>query len=114
MINYYKKDHELKKELYYTKQLLKADSVISKDFSYLASTIHKKYDTEALTEEKERLEKATSWGIWIIAGLIILLIALTIALMIKYRNEKKIKANYKILEEKILHKSSARNHYGEN
>lgn len=107
LINYYKKDNELKKELYYTKQLLKADSVISKDFSYLASTIHKKYDTEALTEEKERLEKATSWGIWIIVGLIILLIALTFALMIKYRNEKKIKANYKILEEKILNKSSA-------
>ena len=106
LINYYKKDNELKKELYYTKQLLKADSVISKDFSYLASTIHKKYDTEALTEEKERLEKATSWGIWIIVGLIILLIALTFALMIKYRNEKKIKANYIILEEKILNKSS--------
>lgn len=107
LINYYKKDSELKKELYYTKQLLKADSVISKDFSYLASTIHKKYDTEALTEEKERLEKATSWGIWIIVGLIILLIALTIALMIKYKNEKRIKANYLILEEKILNKSSA-------
>lgn len=106
LINYYKKDSELKKELYYTKQLLKADSVISKDFSYLASTIHKKYDTEALTEEKERLEKATSWGIWIIVGLIILLIALTIALMIKYKNEKRIKANYLILEEKILNKSS--------
>lgn len=106
LINYYKKDNELKKELYYTKQLLKADSVISKDFSYLASTIHKKYDTEALTEEKERLEKATSWGIWIIVGLIILLIALTFALMIKYKNEKKIKANYIILEEKILNKSS--------
>ncbi|MBO6185998.1 MAG: AraC family transcriptional regulator, partial [Chryseobacterium sp.] len=28
LINYYKKDNELKKELYYTKQLLKADSVI--------------------------------------------------------------------------------------
>ncbi|MBO6183798.1 MAG: helix-turn-helix domain-containing protein, partial [Chryseobacterium sp.] len=72
----------------------------------LASTIHKKYDTEALTEEKERLEKATSWGIWIIAGLIILLIALTFALIVKYRNEKRIKANYIILEEKILNKSS--------
>ncbi|MBD3904093.1 AraC family transcriptional regulator [Chryseobacterium sp. Ch-15] len=106
LINYYKKDNELKKELYYTKQLLKADSVISKDFSYLASTIHKKYDTEALTEEKERLEKATSWGIWIIGGLIILLIALTFALIVKYRNEKRIKANYIILEEKILNKSS--------
>ncbi|WP_426474116.1 helix-turn-helix domain-containing protein [Chryseobacterium balustinum] len=106
LINYYKKDNELKKELYYTKQLLKADSVISKDFSYLASTIHKKYDTEALTEEKERLERATSWGVWIIVGLIILLIALTFALMIKYRNEKKIKASYIILEENILNKSS--------
>ncbi len=106
LINHYKKDNEVKKELYYTKQLLKADSVISKDFSYLASTIHKKYDTEALTAEKERLEKTTSWGIWIIVGLIILLITLTIALMIKYKNEKKIKSNYKILEEKILHKSS--------
>lgn len=105
LINYYKKKNDNKQELFYTKQLLKADEVISKDFLYLASVVHKEYDTKTLREEKERLEKATSQGKWLISGLVFLAISLAIILVIKYRNEKRIKKNYKILEEKILEKN---------
>ncbi|WP_379964223.1 helix-turn-helix domain-containing protein [Epilithonimonas sp. UC225_85] len=105
LINHYKKEKNDPKELYYTKQLLKADRIISNDFSYLSSTIHKEYDTKTLQEEKERLERKTSWGVWIIIGLIFFAAALIFVIFIKYRNEKRIKINYRILENRILNNS---------
>lgn len=102
LINHYKNEKNNVKELYYTKQLLKADRIISTDFSYLSSKIHKEYDTKTLQEEKERLERTTSWGAFIIIGLILFAAMLIIILIIKYRNEKKTKINYLILEQKIL------------
>lgn len=81
---------------------MKADRIISKDFAYLSSTIHKDYDTRTLQEEKERLERTTSWGKWIIIGLIFLALLLVAIIAEKLRNEKNIKINYKILEDKIL------------
>ena len=45
------------KQVYYMKQLLKADSVISKDFVYLAPKIHKEYDAKSLYESKTELEE---------------------------------------------------------
>ncbi|PZU90500.1 MAG: AraC family transcriptional regulator [Chryseobacterium sp.] len=102
LINHYKNKKNSEKELYYTKQLLKADSIISKDFTYLSLKIHKEYDTKALLEEKERLVKATSLGSLIIAVLCLLATSLVILLIIGYRNEKISKTNYKILEEKII------------
>ncbi len=105
LINHYKSEKDNTKELYYTKQLLKADRIISNDFSYLSSKIHKEYDTKTLQEEKERLQRTTSWGVWIIVGLIFFAVTLIILLVIKYKNEKKNKINYLILEEKILRNS---------
>ncbi|MDP9955314.1 YesN/AraC family two-component response regulator [Epilithonimonas hungarica] len=105
LIYHYKNEKNNSKELYYTKQLLRADQLISKDFAYLSSTIHKEYDTKTLFDEKEKLEKVTSWGIQIIAGLIILAISLVTCIIIRFKNEQKIKLNYKILEEKIINYS---------
>ncbi|WP_294207742.1 AraC family transcriptional regulator [uncultured Chryseobacterium sp.] len=102
LINYYKANNNNDRELYYTKQLLKADSVMSGDFSYLSSKVHKEFDTKTLTEEKERLEDAASKGFWIIIGLITFALILLLVLIIKYKSEKRARARYKILEEKIL------------
>lgn len=102
LIHHYKEDSNEKKELYYTKQLLKADRVISNNFAYLSSRIHREYDTESLQEEKRRLETKTSLGFWIIILLILLAAILATAVIKIYRNEKKIKTNYSILEKKIL------------
>lgn len=110
LIHYYKDQKDNSKELYYTKQLLKADRIISKDFAYLSSTIHKDYDTRTLQEEKERLERTTSWGKWIIIGLIFLALLLVAIIAEKLRNEKNIKINYKILEDKILNNLYAPSH----
>lgn len=102
LIHHYKNEKDNLKELYYTKQLLRADQLISKDFAFLSSTIHKDYDTKTLLDEKEKLEKATSWGIQIIVGLLILAIGLATFIIIRLKNEQKIKLNYKILEERII------------
>ncbi|WP_312766005.1 helix-turn-helix domain-containing protein [Epilithonimonas sp.] len=110
LIHQYKDEKNITKELYYTKQLLKADRIISKDFTYLSSTIYREYDTKTLLEEKERLEKKTSWGIWLIIFLVVAASSLMILLIIKVKNEKTIKINYKILEEKILNNSYQLSH----
>ena len=102
LINYYKEEDHHAKELYYTKQLLKADRIISKDFSYLSSKIHKEYDTSTLQDEKNRLESNTSWGIKLIVSLSILAAILISVIIRKYKIEKHIIINYRILEDKII------------
>lgn len=62
LINHYKTKKDSEKQLYYTTQLLKADSIISRDFAYLSMKIHREYDTNTLMEEKGRLEKANTWA----------------------------------------------------
>lgn len=107
LINHYKKEKNQEQQLYYTSQLLKADSIISKDFIYLSPKIHKEYDTKTLLDEKNELEKANSWGSFIIAGLIILAAGLVILLIIRYKNEKKIQQKYILLEEKFMMQQDA-------
>ncbi|MFP7657723.1 AraC family transcriptional regulator [Chryseobacterium proteolyticum] len=107
LIKHYKEEGNQGEQLYFTGQLLKADSIISKDFIYLSSKIHKEFDTRTLLEEKSKLEKANSWGNIIIVSLIVLAIILTILLVIRYRREKDIQQKYILLEEKFsLHQNS--------
>ncbi len=101
LINHYKKEKDPSKQLYYTSQLLKADSIISKDFIYLSSKIHKEYDTKTLLDEKNKLQKKNSWGTFIIITLIFFVIALILLLVLRYRKEKNIQQRYNALEEKL-------------
>lgn len=106
LINYYKKQHNVDKELYYTNQLLRADQVIGRDFTYLSSKIHKEYDTRALQDEKERLERKSSWSGWMNIISVPLAVIAFIILYFRYRSEQKIRKNYKLLEQKILEKEN--------
>ncbi|UIR57815.1 AraC family transcriptional regulator [Sphingobacterium sp. SRCM116780] len=108
LIDYYKKQRNTDKELYYTKRLLLADSLIAKDFIVLSSRIHKEYDTRSLQEDKSKLERNSSRHGYFIALLIMLAIALLIVLLVRYRIEKKIRQNYNQLEQKILNKENSR------
>ncbi|MBK1895278.1 helix-turn-helix domain-containing protein [Chryseobacterium paridis] len=101
LIKHYKKEGNQGQQLYFTSQLLKADSIISKDFIYLSSKIHKEFDTRTLLEEKSKLEKANSWGNIIIGSLILVAIILLILLIVRYRREKNIQQKYILLEEKF-------------
>ncbi|WP_407846187.1 helix-turn-helix domain-containing protein [Chryseobacterium sp. KCF3-3] len=62
LIDYYRNNTDPKKELYYTNQLLKFDKILSADFKYLSTKIHKEYDTKALIESKKKLENTSRYG----------------------------------------------------
>jgi len=99
LIFHYKDQKDTDKELYYTKQLLKADRIINKDFAYLSSTIHKEFDTKIL---QDKLNITNSLGAWIVGILSSVAITLMLLLVMKEKNERKTRINYKILEDKIL------------
>lgn len=105
LINHYKtnKDHE--KQLFYTTQLLKADSIISRDFAYLSLKIHREYDTNTLIEEKGRLETANTWGGLLIAALFIFGGIIVFTLHKKYKKEKETLSKYLLLEDKMKNNS---------
>ena len=101
LIDYYKNKKDVNKQLYYTGQLLKADSMISKDYSYLSSKLHKDYDRKKLIEQKEDLEKASTRKIkyariLIFSGAIVLCFFL-----IRYIKDRKIKKHYRLLQKRI-------------
>ncbi|MGA9211653.1 helix-turn-helix domain-containing protein [Kaistella sp.] len=101
LITYYKEKKDPKQELYFTKQLLKADSVIATDFKYLSTRIHKNYDTESLLEAKNKLENKNSFGKYLLIGCLIIISILTALLFYWLKRKKAIKNKYEILLKKI-------------
>jgi AraC-like DNA-binding protein len=101
LINYSKKEKNQSQQLYYTSQLLKADSIISKDFMYLSSKIHKEYDTKTLLDEKDNLQKINYLGTIFIIVLIALAIGLVILLIKRHKRAKEIQQKYVLVEEKF-------------
>ena len=63
LINDAKKNGDREKQLYFTDQLLKVDSVINADFVLLTSKIHSEYNRKSLVEDKNRLEKEKYRGL---------------------------------------------------
>lgn len=57
LINDAKSKKDKDSQLYYTGQLLKADSIINADFAMLSAKLYREYDTDTLMEEKKKLEK---------------------------------------------------------
>jgi AraC-like DNA-binding protein len=100
LIEYYK-DKDVNKQLYYTNQLLKAESVISKDYSYLSSKLHKDYDRRTLIDQKDDIERAgkrkiSFAKIIIFSGTVILGF-----LVVRYIKDRKIKKQYDLLQKRI-------------
>lgn len=102
LIDHAKKEKNQTRQLYYTSQLLKADSIIAKDFIYLSPKIHKEYDTQTLLDEKKSLQKISIWGTIIISVLIVWAAGLVFLLIKKLRKERKVKQKYVLLEEKFM------------
>jgi len=101
LINHYKGKNDAKQQLFYTTQLLKADSIISRDFAYLSPKVHREYDTNALLEEKGKLEKANIWSSVFITFLAFLAAFLIFTLYKKFKKEKDILQKYFLLQEKL-------------
>lgn len=93
--------NDTQKELYYTNSLLKADSIISKDFNYLSSKIHKEYDTQQLMDAKISLETQKHWGVSLTILILVVAFVLAFLLYNYYRKEKSIQKKYMNLEEKL-------------
>ncbi|MEC3875391.1 AraC family transcriptional regulator [Chryseobacterium salviniae] len=107
LINYSKKNKDQAKQLYYTGQLLKADSIMSRDFSYLSPKIHKDYDTKTLLEEKNKLQKMNYLVTVIVILLIIWAIGLIMLFAKRQKKAKEIKQQYILLEEKFVKNHAA-------
>ncbi len=89
LIDYYKTKNNLKEQLYYIDQLLKADTILNETYKYLLGKIHKEYDTKTLLTEKEKIKEQLirrKYNDTILISIIVLLfIALTI---LSYRHLK--------------------------
>lgn len=101
LINYYKKKKDLGKQLYYTNQLLKADSLISKDFTYLSSKIHKEYDRQSLLDEKKYLLQTNYNRALLTITFSVLTFIFLLLFILHYRKERNSTIKYKLLQEKF-------------
>ncbi|REC80230.1 AraC family transcriptional regulator [Chryseobacterium elymi] len=101
LINYYKKYNDPKQELYYTRQLLKADKLISNDFKYLSTRIHKDYDEKALLEAKANLEHTNSYGKYLLIVSGVLILILGSVLYYRSKSKKEVQRKYEELLTKI-------------
>ncbi|WP_294296304.1 helix-turn-helix domain-containing protein [uncultured Chryseobacterium sp.] len=101
LIDYSKKEKNEKHQLYYTSQLLRADSIMSKDFIYLSPKMHKDYDTNNLLEEKDKLQKINYLGTIIIIVLIVWAVGLVALLTRRHKKAKEIQQKYVLVEEKF-------------
>lgn len=97
LINDSKQRKNSKDQLYYTNQLLKADSIINMDFAMLSSKIYREYDTETLLDEKRKLVRdyKITWYCSISAG-----VTMVSFLIRRFRKrERELTARYKELLE---------------
>lgn len=94
LIGYYKTNKDANQELYYTKQLLKADSIIANDFKYLSTRIHKDYDTKTLLESKNNLEDTNSAGKYLLIVSSLIIIVLGGVILYWFRRKKDIQNKY--------------------
>lgn len=101
LIGYYKRNKDEKQELYYTKQLLKADSIIAGDFKYLSTRIHKEYDTKTLLEAKSSLEKVNYFGKYLLLMSLMVILALVFIVFYWLRRKKDLQSKYEELLLKI-------------
>ncbi|MBD8084558.1 helix-turn-helix domain-containing protein [Chryseobacterium caseinilyticum] len=91
---------DIQKERYYTKQLIKVDSFLKQDFTYLSSKIHKGYDRKNDLQEKKQWQimKLTGLGFVIILG--VAASVLMVLLVLHRKKKKEILQKYMLLQEK--------------
>jgi AraC-like DNA-binding protein len=91
LIEYYKKQKNYPKQLYYTNQLLKIDSTFTQDYKLIINKLQKEYDLPQLTKDKEALiqklenKGTTNVNIIIVLGILIFMV---IGYAIKINKEK--------------------------
>jgi AraC-like DNA-binding protein len=110
LIDYYKKNKNLKAELYYINQLLKVDSTLHQNFAYLSTKIHKEYDTKQLLASKFEVEESLKLRKVIIV-LLIAMLSICLFVLYKLSGRKKLykKKFTDLMTEKINEESESTN-----
>jgi AraC-like DNA-binding protein len=101
IISHYKSKGDLKKQLYYTQQLIKADSVVESIYNFITKKIHKEYDIPLIISEKEiiiqQLHNESTFSNLKIFGLISIVFLLIIVLLYYNSRQKKYRVNFEKL-----------------
>jgi AraC-like DNA-binding protein len=104
MIKYYRKENNLKSQLYYMDQLLKADSVLTDNNKYLMGKIHKQYDTKQILQEKEKIQqqlvKEKYYDVILISVVVVLFSAVIYGTYNHFETKKRNKIRFDLLLEK--------------
>jgi len=104
MIKYYKKENNLKYQLYYIDQLLKADSILTDTNKYLMGKIHKEYDTKEILLEKEKIQqqlvKEKYYDVILISVVVVLFSAVIYGTYNHFETQKRNKIKFDLLLEK--------------
>ena len=90
LIKHYETKGDIQKQLYYTKQLIKADNYVNTKYKYLTNKIHKDYDIAKLEESRLNLiEELNYKKIYLYIGLLILFLSAFISFIYFKRYNKK-------------------------
>ena len=90
LIKHHEASGDIQKQLYYTKQLIKADNYVHTKYKYLTNKIHKDYDIAKLEESKLNLiEELKYKKTYLYIGLLILFLSVFIAFIYFKRYKKK-------------------------
>lgn len=109
LINYYKKEHNTKMQLHYVEKLLKADSLLTRNFKYISGKVHKEYDSHKLELAREQLKKEldgqenTNYILFVSLGILFLI---TLYLLYRYYTNQR---NYRIKFEELMLTNSVSN-----
>ncbi|MCS3869517.1 YesN/AraC family two-component response regulator [Chryseobacterium ginsenosidimutans] len=83
---------DVKKELYYTRQLLKVDENLNGNFQYLSGKIHKEYDRHSLEVQQQLLSQKEARTFYILvftATLLVISVIFGIYKLLGHRNAKR-------------------------
>lgn len=95
------KNSDVDKQLYYTNQLLKADSLLMKDYPYLSLKLHKEYDRKNLMDQKDDLEKLSARKMWAATFLLLMGTVILSLFVIRYFKDRHIKKQYNLLQKRL-------------
>lgn len=111
LINHYENKNDLDKQLFYTKRLVTADSILKINYQNLMPKIHKNYDIKNVITDKNNIEKGSHRKDQKINHLLLLIISLltilTFVIYSYFYQRKKLRHRYEVLikKEKIIPKT---------
>ncbi|WBS74153.1 helix-turn-helix domain-containing protein [Elizabethkingia meningoseptica] len=110
LIQYAKEKGDDRLQLYYTNKLLRADSIISSDFSTLSTRIYREYQVDRLNESRNNLIRKHNWESSFLSLIIVCVLLIFFYFLFRYRQRQKILTKkYCNLLEKIKNKDLADN-----